>query len=215
MCELTIELCARLLVDINQEKDPDAARRKLVTILDSGRAYEQFGRMVAAQAGRLNELPELGTTSEQRSPQSGYLQAMHGQRLGHAVIALGGGRSFVGQEIDPIVGLEMLVRVGDHIEKGQPLVRVFSGSHSDQESAKSCSRSFPNWRYSAGPSPTLQSFIEFIMNQPEYLPRLLEAARQAATAAYTPYSQFPVGAAILSALERSLPDVTSKTVRSG
>ncbi len=36
------------------------------------------------------------------------------------------------------------------------------------------------------------------MNQPEYLPRLFDAARQAAKSAYAPYSQFKVGAAILT-----------------
>ena len=36
------------------------------------------------------------------------------------------------------------------------------------------------------------------MNQPEYLPQLLDAARQAAISAYAPYSKFHVGAAILT-----------------
>jgi len=36
------------------------------------------------------------------------------------------------------------------------------------------------------------------MDQPEYLPRLFEAARHAAKSAYAPYSKFQVGAAILT-----------------
>ncbi len=36
------------------------------------------------------------------------------------------------------------------------------------------------------------------MNQPTYLPRLLNAARQAAKQAHAPYSKFHVGAAILA-----------------
>ncbi len=36
------------------------------------------------------------------------------------------------------------------------------------------------------------------MDQPEYLPRIFDAARRAATSAYAPYSKFQVGAAILT-----------------
>ena len=36
------------------------------------------------------------------------------------------------------------------------------------------------------------------MNSPEYLAHILDAARQAATFAYAPYSKFQVGAAILT-----------------
>ncbi|MFN9719802.1 MAG: hypothetical protein ACK58L_13970, partial [Planctomycetota bacterium] len=48
------------------------------------------------------------------------------ESLGLAIIALGGGRKMMGDVIDHSVGLEMLVRVGDQVDRGQPLVRVFS-----------------------------------------------------------------------------------------
>lgn len=133
--ELTLELSARLLVDVGLASDVQLARTTLIRILDSGRAYEQFERMVSAQHGRLSELPSLGTITELTANESGYLQSIEGQRLGHAVIALGGGRKYVGQPIDPIVGLEMLVRVGDQIDSRQPLVRVFSRPTSDCRAA--------------------------------------------------------------------------------
>ncbi|MDZ4851976.1 MAG: thymidine phosphorylase [Pirellulaceae bacterium] len=132
---LTLELSARLLVDIRASLDIDSARQSLEQILDSGRAFEQFERMVTAQGGRLDAMPKLGKSHDLTAKASGFLQSIDGQRLGHAVIALGGGRKFVGQAIDPSVGLEMLVRVGDKIQTGQPLVRVFSGEKSDRASA--------------------------------------------------------------------------------
>jgi pyrimidine-nucleoside phosphorylase len=133
--ELTIELCARLLLDVQKATDLNAARKSLVANLDSGLAYERFEKMVAAQGGRLDAVPKLGSLTEHRAACSGYLKAIDGQRVGYAVIALGGGRKFVGQVIDPMVGLEMLVRVGEKVEKGQPIVRIFSGEQSDREAA--------------------------------------------------------------------------------
>ncbi len=38
---------------------------------------------------------------------------------------MGGGRKAMGNKIDHRVGLEMLVRIGDSVERGQPVARVF------------------------------------------------------------------------------------------
>ena len=46
------------------------------------------------------------------------------ESLGIAVIELGGGRRVMSDRIDHGVGLEMLVRIGDRVELGQPLVKV-------------------------------------------------------------------------------------------
>lgn len=133
--ELTLELSAQLLVQVKQADDIAAARKTLSTLLDNGSAYERFEQMVAQQGGRLSELPPLAPTKDFGAPRAGYIRAMNGQRLGHAVISLGGGRKFVGQTLDPTVGLEMLVRLGDRVEAGQPLLKISAGANSDFDGA--------------------------------------------------------------------------------
>ncbi len=49
------------------------------------------------------------------------------ERLGYVVINLGGGRRQLGDKLDLSVGFEMLVRLGDKVEAGQPLARIFAG----------------------------------------------------------------------------------------
>ena len=44
--------------------------------------------------------------------------------IGRAGIALGGGRSHVGDAVDHAVGLLVRVKVGEHVEVGQPLVEI-------------------------------------------------------------------------------------------
>ena len=44
------------------------------------------------------------------------------------MIELGGGRKVVGDNIDPAVGLEMLVRLGDEIMAGQPVVNILAST---------------------------------------------------------------------------------------
>jgi pyrimidine-nucleoside phosphorylase len=133
--ELTIELSARVLHQVGAASSVEEARSSLVGLLDSGAAYERFEQMVAAQRGNLKNLPSLAKSSDFCATKSGIVQSMNGQKIGHAVIALGGGRKFVGQAIDPTVGLEMQVRVGDRVEQGEPLVKVFASESSDREAA--------------------------------------------------------------------------------
>jgi thymidine phosphorylase len=56
----------------------------------------------------------------------GYVTAIDTERLGYVVIHLGGGRKQLTDKLDLSVGFEMLVRIGDKVEKGQPLAQIFA-----------------------------------------------------------------------------------------
>ena len=49
-----------------------------------------------------------------------------GQFNAYTGLNLGGGRKQLGDKLDLSVGLEMLVRLGDAVDAGQPLVRVLA-----------------------------------------------------------------------------------------
>ncbi len=155
--ELTLELCAKLLVDVGRCGTIHEARTLLVDKLDSGAAYERFEAMVNAQGGRLEQLPPLAPSFDFCATHDGIIQSMNGQRLGYAVIALGGGRKVVGQAIDFVVGLEMLCRVGDSVTSGQPLVRVYYSATSERAAAEEwISQAFQIGHESPKPVPLFQ-----------------------------------------------------------
>jgi thymidine phosphorylase len=60
------------------------------------------------------------------SPHTGFVNSIDTEALGRVIIELGGGRKKLGDAIDHSTGLEMLVRLGDRVDAGQPLVRVFA-----------------------------------------------------------------------------------------
>ncbi len=123
--EVTCELGADLLLTTGKSPDRPSARRLLEEHLKSGRALAKFIEMVAAQGGNLNApRPRATTRSDIVSPRSGYVSRINTESLGIAVIELGGGRRVMSDRIDHGVGLEMLVRIGDRVELGQPLVKV-------------------------------------------------------------------------------------------
>ena len=123
---LTIELCAELLVSVGIDQDMESARQRCMILLDNGAAYERWCRTVEAQGGNPVATLAVAPESELTADRAGVVSAFDTEVLGLAIISLGGGRRRMGDPIDHSVGLEMLVRLGDVVRRGAPLVRIFS-----------------------------------------------------------------------------------------
>jgi pyrimidine-nucleoside phosphorylase len=130
LMEVTLELGAELLVLAQREATIDAAKDRLQAVIASGAGYEKFREMVAEQGGNLDAPREVASESEVVSMRAGFITAINTEVLGHVIIELGGGRKWLGDAIDHSTGLEMLVRIGDRVDAGEPLVRVFARSDS-------------------------------------------------------------------------------------
>ena len=127
LVEVTLALGAELLVATGLAQEVEEAERILRRQLRSGGALEKFRQLIAAQGGDPDALRRVAPAAEIRASRSGYVVSVETEQIGRAVILLGGGRRTIGDHIDHSVGLEMLVRVGDRVERDQPLVRVFAG----------------------------------------------------------------------------------------
>ena len=108
--------------------------------LESGHAAERFARMVAAQGGPVDllEHPDrhLATAPVIRPvPGHGRVAAIDTEALGHAVVALGGGRLQARDRIDPRVGLAELLRIGEEAGPDRPLGFVHAASEAAAEAA--------------------------------------------------------------------------------
>jgi pyrimidine-nucleoside phosphorylase len=130
LMELTLSLGAELLMLAKREATLTAGRARLKRVIASGAAFEKFREMVAAQGGDLEAPRPLAPAHQVASVQDGYVRAIDTEKLGRVIIDLGGGRKRLGDALDASVGLEMLVRLGDEVERGQPLIRLFATSDS-------------------------------------------------------------------------------------
>ena len=65
----------------------------------------------------------------------GAISAIDVTALGHAVVALGGGRVRAGEAIDPRVGLSMLAKLGEQVGPGRPLALVHAADDTAAEVA--------------------------------------------------------------------------------
>jgi thymidine phosphorylase len=131
LMEVTLALGAELLVLTWLTAEPSTAIERLKKLIASGEALEKFRQMVAAQGGDLDAPRPVAKAHEVLSPHAGFISAIDAEALGLATIELGGGRKKLTDSLDLSTGLEILVRLGDPVERGQPLVSAFAGRKAD------------------------------------------------------------------------------------
>jgi pyrimidine-nucleoside phosphorylase len=133
LTELILQQGSQLLVDAGRYDQRGDARAALLSHLDSGRGYEKFGDMAAAQGGDLSGPRPLAPVQDWPAPDDGWVHVADASQFGAALIELGGGRTRAGDPIDHSAGLECLVRTGDHVGRGQPLIRVYAAAGGVQQ----------------------------------------------------------------------------------
>lgn len=114
--------------------DVPAARTILRTAITDGSAMARFREIVAAQGGdvrcldEVSLLPSAPCMGPVPAPRHGVVHAIPPRPVGHAIIALGGGRTTAADRVDPSVGIVFQVRVGDAVERGQPMAMVHAAT---------------------------------------------------------------------------------------
>ena len=78
-------------------------------------------------------LPQAPAAFDVAAPRAGYLSRVDADGVGRAVLLLGGGRRAVTDAIDPAVGVSALRKVGDRVERGEPLATVHARSRAEAE----------------------------------------------------------------------------------
>jgi len=131
---LVVEEVAEMLEIADGSADRTEARERITGALRSGRALERFAKLVGAQGGDVSTLEDparLRTARLQRvveAEEPGTVAAIGARALGEGVVDLGGGRRRIDETIDPGVGFQLAVRVGQEVERGQPLGTVHAGN---------------------------------------------------------------------------------------
>lgn len=126
LMELTIALGAEILMMTERAMDMAEAKRIMVRHLLSGHAYEKYCQMIAAQGGDPHAALTVAPASEVTATKTGYITACDTEQLGLAIIELGGGRKTLSNTLNHSVGLEFLIRIGDEVEVGRPLAKIFA-----------------------------------------------------------------------------------------
>jgi thymidine phosphorylase len=139
--EVTIALCAELLVLGRVFSDVGGARSAAERALDGGAAAERFGAMVAALGGPADlveqpqhHLPAAPIVQAVEPAEAGVVCAVDVREVGLAIVALGGGRARETDRIDPSVGLTEVAALGERVGPGErPLALVHARNEEGAE----------------------------------------------------------------------------------
>lgn len=139
LADLCCELGAELLVFAGEAANRDEALRRLNESLSNGQALEAFRQLISQQGGNAaviddpSLLPRAARKVEARATTTGTISGLNALEMGRAANLLGAGRYTKEDAIDPAVGIELKLKVGDRVEEGDILawLHVNSEEHVD------------------------------------------------------------------------------------
>ncbi|HSB11318.1 MAG TPA: thymidine phosphorylase [Blastocatellia bacterium] len=149
------ELAAEMLVLGRVATDAVRGRALYDEIIGSGAGTAKMRQIIKAQHGDprvlddYDLLPRASNEQPVVASETGYVQAIDTEAIGHASMLLGAGRSRMDTSIDHGVGLTIHAKIGNKVESGSSLVTVHFNEPAHVEEASVHVRN----AYKIGPDP--------------------------------------------------------------
>ncbi|MDN3609192.1 thymidine phosphorylase [Vibrio ostreicida] len=131
LLEVTLALCAEMLVLGKLAKSTQDAREQLMEVLNNGQAANCFGKMVFGLGGPEDfvenydqYLGQAPIVKPVYADNIGLISAMDTRAIGMAVVAMGGGRRVSTDDIDYAVGFDQFIRLGEEASPEKPLAII-------------------------------------------------------------------------------------------
>ena len=100
--------------------------------IKSGEALDKFKEMVKAQGGKFGKIKMTKEPVVITSLYSGTIQSINAYDIGLAATIAGAGRLKKEAKVDPYAGIYFLKTVGETVEEGEPIARIYTGKASDE-----------------------------------------------------------------------------------
>jgi len=132
LVDLVLELGSMMLVVAGIESSSSAARRTLEKNIAQKKGLEKLAQLIEAQGGNpevienLDLLPQPKTKIEINAGVAGFIEKINALEVGMASRILGAGRKTKTEPIDLSIGILLKKKVGDRVEKGEPLAVFYS-----------------------------------------------------------------------------------------
>ncbi|NLY47211.1 MAG: hypothetical protein GX053_14665, partial [Tissierella sp.] len=121
--------------------DEEEAREKLEEVVNNGSALEIFKEFITRQGGNgdlidhPSLLPQAKHIVDIKSTESGYIQHIEADEVGMSALELGAGRETKDSIVDLAVGIELIKKVGDKVNIGDTIAKIYSNDEEKTERA--------------------------------------------------------------------------------
>ncbi|TWO13005.1 Pyrimidine-nucleoside phosphorylase [Bacillus licheniformis] len=132
LTELVLTLGSQMVVLAKKAETLDEAREKLVDVMKNGKALQKFKDFLQNQGGDSSvadnpeKLPQAAYKIDVPAKEAGVVSEIVADQIGVAAMLLGAGRATKEDKIDLAVGIMLRKKVGDRVEKGEPLVTLYA-----------------------------------------------------------------------------------------
>lgn len=137
--ELVLTLGSQMVVLAKKADTLDEARAKLEEVMKNGKALEKFKDFLKNQGGDSSivddpsKLPQAAYQIDVPAKEAGVVSEIVADEIGVAAMLLGAGRATKEDEIDLAVGIMLRKKVGEKVEKGEPLVTLYANRENVDE----------------------------------------------------------------------------------
>src|SRR5882762_3428775 len=141
LTRLSLEMAARMSHLAKITPTLDDARQMAENKLVDGSGYRKFKQVIQAQGGnpqaldKFELLPNATGMREIASPRGGYVSAIEAEDVGTASTLMGAGRDQKDDSIDHAVGVILEIKVGEKVDAGSVLCRLYYTSDEHVEEA--------------------------------------------------------------------------------
>lgn len=165
-----VELCLRagsiMLEQAKICKNEGEARKLLQQKIDSGEAFEKLCQFVEAQGGDVSYIrhPEKFEISsiikDVVSEKEGYVSEINCLEIGESAMRLGAGRATMDDVIDMSAGIVLNKKVGDFVQKGEVLCKIYTNVKENESILKDIHDSFKITTNKIDVAPIVHDYIK-------------------------------------------------------
>lgn len=107
-------------------------KKKIIDAIESGKAYDKFKQLIENQGGDISYIEDTEKFEKAKykipvkTKRAGYIERLNAEKVGKIATFLGAGRQKKEDSIDYSVGIELLKKVGDEIDKGEIISYIYA-----------------------------------------------------------------------------------------
>lgn len=140
--EIVLLHSARMLAMSKIAKNSAEGRKIAQEMISSGKALEKLAKMIQGHNGNpkvINDyslFPQASIKEDFLALESGYISEMNALTIGISSVLLGGGRETMDSQLDYGVGYIIHKKLGDKVEKNEPILTIHANDKVKLEKAK-------------------------------------------------------------------------------
>lgn len=138
---VVLELGAYILKLDGKGDNIEENKKAIEEVVANGKAYQKFLELVKNQGGDITyienteKFEKAKYKMEVRIEQEGYIRKLNAEEVGKIAMHLGAGRVRKEDDIDYSVGVELIKKVGDFVEKGDIVAYVYANDEQKEKEA--------------------------------------------------------------------------------